>query len=69
MSTLGFGVILQSVGLAIWGPKPVVVPSPVGDEVIRIAGVGVRPQELLMLAVSVVVMVALEIIAWLLLNQ
>jgi branched-chain amino acid transport system permease protein len=32
MSTLGFGVILQSVGLAIWGPKPVVVPGPVGDD-------------------------------------
>lgn len=60
MSTLGFGVILQSVGLAIWGPKPVVVPSPVGDEVIRIAGVGVRPQELLMLVVSVVVMAVLD---------
>ena len=44
MSTLGFGVILQSVGLAIWGPKPVVVPAPVGDTVIRMFGVGVRPQ-------------------------
>ena len=60
MSTLGFGVILQSVGLAIWGPKPVVVPSPVGDDVVRIAGVGVRPQELLMLAVSVVVMLGFD---------
>jgi len=60
MSTLGFGVILQSVGLAIWGPKPVVVPSPVGDDVIRLAGVGVRPQELLMLVVAVVVMFAFD---------
>lgn len=60
MSTLGFGVILQSIGLAIWGPKPVVVPSPVGDDVIRFAGVGVRPQELLMLGVSVVVMLAFD---------
>jgi branched-chain amino acid transport system permease protein len=60
MSTLGFGVILQSIGLAIWGPKPVVVPSPVGDEVLRIAGVGVRPQELLMLVVAVVVMAAFD---------
>lgn len=60
MSTLGFGVILQSIGLAIWGPKPVVVPSPVGDSVIRLAGIGVRPQELLMLAVSVVVMLAFD---------
>jgi branched-chain amino acid transport system permease protein len=60
MSTLGFGVILQSIGLAIWGPKPVVVPGPVGDEVVRLLGVGVRPQELLMLGVSVVVMLAFD---------
>jgi branched-chain amino acid transport system permease protein len=60
MSTLGFGVILQSVGLAIWGPKPVVVPSPVGDEVIRLLGVGVRPQELLMLLVAVVIMLVFD---------
>ncbi len=60
MSTLGFGVILQSIGLAIWGPKPVVVPSPVGDDVIRLAGIGVRPQELLMLVVSVAVMLVFD---------
>lgn len=56
MSTLGFGVILQSVGLAIWGPKPVVVPSPVGDDVVRFWGIGIRPQEMLMLSVSVAIM-------------
>jgi len=60
MSTLGFGVILQSIGLAIWGPKPVVVPAPVGDSVIRVLGVGVRPQELLMLGVSLVVMLGFD---------
>lgn len=60
MSTLGFGVILQSVGLAIWGPKPVVVPAPVGDAVIRFGNVGVRPQELLMLGVAVVVMIGFD---------
>jgi branched-chain amino acid transport system permease protein len=60
MSTLGFGVILQSIGLAIWGPKPVVVPSPVGDQVLRFMGVGVRPQELLTLGVAVVVMLGFD---------
>ena len=60
MSTLGFGVILQSIGLAIWGPKPVVVPSPVGDQVLRFMGVGVRPQELLTLGVAIVVMVGFD---------
>ncbi|OZI76648.1 branched-chain amino acid ABC transporter permease [Bordetella genomosp. 2] len=60
MSTLGFGVVLQSIGLAIWGPKPVVVPSPVGDAVIRYLGVGVRPQELLTLGVAIAVMIVFE---------
>jgi branched-chain amino acid transport system permease protein len=60
MSTLGFGVILQSVGLAIWGPKPVVVPGPAGDEIIRLAGIGVRPQEILMLGVAVAIMVVFD---------
>ena len=60
MSTLGFGVILQSIGLAVWGPKPVVVPGPVGDAVIRFAGVGVRPQELMTLGVAVVVMIGFD---------
>jgi branched-chain amino acid transport system permease protein len=62
MSTLGFGVILQSVGLAIWGPKPVVVPSPVGDSVIRILGIGIRPQELLTLVVAIVVMAGFDFV-------
>lgn len=60
MSTLGFGVVLQSIGLFIWGPKPVVVPGPLGDDVIRLLGIGIRPQELLMLSVSVVVMVVFD---------
>ncbi len=60
MSTLGFGVILQSIGLAIWGPKPVVVPGPLGDEILRIAGIGVRPQELLMLGVAVLIMLIFD---------
>lgn len=62
MSTLGFGVILQSVGLAIWGPKPVVVPAPLGDSVIRFLGVGVRPQELLTLGVAVVIMIGFDFV-------
>jgi branched-chain amino acid transport system permease protein len=60
MSTLGFGVILQSVGMAIWGPKSLVVPGPFGTDVIHVAGVGVMPQELLTLVVAAVIMLALD---------
>jgi branched-chain amino acid transport system permease protein len=60
MSTIGFGIILQSIGLAIWGPAPVVVPSPLGDDVIRFFGVGVRLQELLMIVVAIAVAAAFD---------
>jgi branched-chain amino acid transport system permease protein len=36
------------------------VPAPVGDAVIRFGNIGVRPQELLMLGVAVVVMIAFD---------
>ena len=60
MSTIGFGIILQNTALAIWGAGSVAMPSPLGDDVIRIFGAGVRPQELLVLATTAVVMLALD---------
>ncbi len=60
MSTLGFGILLQSAAFAVWGPAPVTVPAPFGDEVIRVFGAGVRSQELLLLAVAVAVMVLFD---------
>ena len=59
MSTLGFGILLQSAAFAV-GPAPVTVPAPFGDEVIRVFGAGVRTQELLLLAVAVIVMLAFD---------
>ena len=60
MSTLGFGILLQSAAFAVWGPAPVTVQAPFGDEVIRVFGAGVRTQELLLLAVAVIVMLAFD---------
>jgi branched-chain amino acid transport system permease protein len=62
MSTIGFGIILQNLGLGLWGPAPVNVPSPLGDEVIRVAGAGVRPQEIMVLVVAVLMMVSLDVV-------
>ncbi|HBI83625.1 MAG TPA: branched-chain amino acid ABC transporter permease, partial [Alcaligenaceae bacterium] len=47
MSTIGFGIIIQNTALAIWGPTPIVLPSPLGNDVIRIGGAGIVPQEIL----------------------
>lgn len=60
MSTIGFGIILQNTALAIWGAGSVAMPSPLGEGVIRIAGAGIRPQEILVLATTAVVMLALD---------
>ncbi|MGL4290699.1 MAG: branched-chain amino acid ABC transporter permease [Phreatobacter sp.] len=61
LSTIGFGIIIQNAALAFWGPASIAVPSPLGNGVIRIAGVGIRPQEILIAGTAVVVMVALDL--------
>ncbi|RYX93657.1 MAG: branched-chain amino acid ABC transporter permease [Comamonadaceae bacterium] len=60
ISTIGFGIVLQSIGLAVLGAGVVKVPSPVGDALIGLWGVSVRPQELLMIAVAFTVMVGMH---------
>jgi len=60
VSTLGFGIILQALGLAIWGPGTVVVSSLAGDELISVFGAGIRRQELLILACAIVICVAID---------
>ena len=62
MSTIGFGIIIQNTALAIWGPSPMVLPSPLGDSVIRIGGAGILPQEVLVLVSSIVVMLLLDVV-------
>ena len=60
MSTIGFGIILQNAALAIWGPGAMALPSPLGDEVLRLGGAGIRPQEIGVLGVTAAVMLALD---------
>lgn len=60
MSTIGFGIIIQNTALGIWGPAPLAIPSPLGNDVIRVAGAGILPQEILIFVVSIMVMVALD---------
>lgn len=60
MSTIGFGILLQNSAMAIWGSSSISMPSPLGDEVLRIAGAGVRPQEILVIIVTFIVMASLD---------
>lgn len=61
MSTIGFGIIIQNTALAVWGPSSIAMPSPLGDGILRVAGAGIRPQELLVAAVAIGVTVGLDI--------
>ncbi|SHI28853.1 branched-chain amino acid ABC transporter permease [Pollutimonas bauzanensis] len=60
MSTIGFGILVQNIALMIWGPAPLALASPMGDGVIHIMGAGVRPQEILVFCVTLVLMVAFD---------
>jgi branched-chain amino acid transport system permease protein len=62
MSTIGFSIIIQNAALALWGPSPLAVPSPLGDGVYRVMGVGIRPQEILIAVTAIVVMIGLDLV-------
>ena len=60
VSTLGVGVVLQSIGLAIWGPSAVVLQSPIGDGMVELFGANIRTQEVLVIVVACVIMVLMD---------
>lgn len=62
VSTIGFGIILQSIILAVWGPGTVIVAAPVGDGLVNVFGGMIRRQEVLILCVAVVILLISDII-------
>lgn len=61
MSTIGFSIIIQSGALAFWGPSSIAMPSPFPIGVIRLFGIGIRPQEILVAAAAIAVMAGLDL--------
>ncbi|RXN84738.1 branched-chain amino acid ABC transporter permease [Achromobacter aloeverae] len=60
MSTIGFGIIMQSLALSLWGPGARMVAAPLGDGVLRIGGVGLRSQEILVLVLAFGILFTLD---------
>ncbi|HYG43681.1 MAG TPA: branched-chain amino acid ABC transporter permease [Bordetella sp.] len=60
MSTIGFGIIMQSAALSLWGPGTRMVAAPLGDDVIRIAGAGFRSQEIMVLVLAMLLLGAID---------
>jgi branched-chain amino acid transport system permease protein len=59
IGTIGFGIVLQSVAILIWGSFGVAVPTPIPNVPIDVGGIIVTTYQLLVLAVSAVVMLLL----------
>ena len=61
MSTLASGLLFIDAAELIWGRNPLSVPPLLGKEALRFAGMGIYPQEILILLVACAVMVALDL--------
>ncbi|ULL18468.1 branched-chain amino acid ABC transporter permease [Paenibacillus sp. H1-7] len=52
LSTIAAGIIIQDVAQFLWGPDERVVPSPAGEEIVRLFGAGVYWKELIFIPVA-----------------
>lgn len=64
-ATLAAAVVIRNIGLKIWGPYPLPFQEPFGLTMISIGGVRIRPQDLLIVGVVIV----LSIILYLFFNK
>jgi branched-chain amino acid transport system permease protein len=60
MSTLAMGLLFINAAELVWGRHPLPVPPFFGKEPLRFAGIGLYPQEILIIVVACLVMVALD---------
>jgi branched-chain amino acid transport system permease protein len=61
LSTLAVGIIVENVAQLIWGREALPFPPAVPGEPIRWFGIGIYPQELLIIGVSCALMAALDL--------
>ena len=58
LSTVAVSIALRNAAELVWGREALNFPSPVGDELVSLAGVRMQPQQLLIIATLVVTVVA-----------
>lgn len=61
LATLAFGIIVRNAVEQFWSTGDYRFASPLGDTPIRIGSVGVYPQEILIIVVSILIVAAVEI--------
>lgn len=60
LATVAFGIVARNVAERIWGTDDSRFPSPLGAEPLQVAGVRVLPQELLVIGIAALIMIAVE---------
>jgi branched-chain amino acid transport system permease protein len=61
LSTLAASIVIENVALLLWGKQPLQVPSIFGSNAIRILGIGMFPQEIIILIAAVLIVAGTEI--------
>ncbi|MBI3031629.1 MAG: branched-chain amino acid ABC transporter permease [Candidatus Rokubacteria bacterium] len=61
MSTLAVGLLFINAAELLWGRNPLAIPPFLGKDPINFAGIGIYPQEILIVIVACAVMVALDV--------
>ncbi len=61
LATVALGIIARNAAERIWGTDDTRFPSPLGDTPLQIAGVRVLPQEILIICVAALIVVAVEL--------
>jgi branched-chain amino acid transport system permease protein len=61
MSTIGVAILLKNTAILLWGANQLTFPSPFGNEPIRFLGAGVLPQEIFVIAATLVIVALVEI--------
>jgi len=61
MSTLAVGMLMINGAQLIWGREPLPFPSSLGKTAIKFSGIGIYPQELLIIAAALLIMILLEV--------
>jgi branched-chain amino acid transport system permease protein len=64
LATLAVGIILKNGAEQFWSTDDFRFPSPLGDTPLRIGGVGIYPQEILIVVVSIAIVATVEIIKY-----
>ena len=60
IATLGVSIVVRNVALLIWGPNPQLYPSPVGTSPLTSGIISVTPQDLLIVAVGIIIMLVFQ---------